>query len=627
MLMRSQGRAAWRRFNEARRGGPRARARGARRRAGDLRRRAAADPGLHHRHLRRCCSCSRRRARWCGGCSCAGDAPHDGSMRVGRSRPRARRAGARATTTSRAPPSTSTATGSPRRLGASRAARRRRARRRRHRRGHVRLRRPGGRALRARAARARAAPTARGQRAGGAVRRPRAGRGARPRRRRGGRRAPAGTRSSSPALRDARSRRRSTRWTVALRRRGRRRASSSSSRRPAPPAELARRRAVARSAAWRATSSSAACAGRCAPAAASGGRRASASAATPGATRTGTGSRSRARRARGPDGGPRVALTASARRAPQTTPTRRSGRALLGARRRAARSTTPRLSTTYDGDGHQRRAGPRAVGRRGGRLPAPRRRRGAVRLVARARRAAARLRVLPLAPRGPRGRRPLRHPARARRDPAPSISDFGGVLTAPLMDGVRAHPGRHSACRRGVRARDGADAAARRRAPAVRARARRDHRGASSSPRSSASSSRLLGRTVDAARLRRALMAALDPNEELFAYYRALRDERGLRLAMLHEQRARVGAAAGGPSCRSTRSSRPSSTPRFVGMRKPEPEIYAIVLERLGAAGRGVRVRRRPRAQRRRGARRSGFAAVHFRDTAQAIAELDALLA
>ena len=52
MLMRSQGRIAWRRFNEAAAGRPGAGARGARRRAGDLRRGAAADPGLHHRHLR-----------------------------------------------------------------------------------------------------------------------------------------------------------------------------------------------------------------------------------------------------------------------------------------------------------------------------------------------------------------------------------------------------------------------------------------------------------------------------------------------------------------------------------------------------------------------------------------------
>ena len=63
VLMRSQGRAAWRRFNEALARGPPAGARGARRRARHLRRRAAAHPGLRHRHRRPRSCCCRRRAR------------------------------------------------------------------------------------------------------------------------------------------------------------------------------------------------------------------------------------------------------------------------------------------------------------------------------------------------------------------------------------------------------------------------------------------------------------------------------------------------------------------------------------------------------------------------------------
>ena len=42
----------------------------------------------------------------------------------------------------------------------------------------------------------------------------------------------------------------------------------------------------------------------------------------------------------------------------------------------------------------------------------------------------------------------------------------------------------------------------------------------------------------------------------------------------------------------------------FVGMRKPEPEIYELTVERLGGAGERVRLPRRHRAQLRRGARR-----------------------
>ena len=63
----------------------------------------------------------------------------------------------------------------------------------------------------------------------------------------------------------------------------------------------------------------------------------------------------------------------------------------------------------------------------------------------------------------------------------------------------------------------------------------------------------------------------------------------------------------------------------FVGVRKPDPEIYAIVLERLRLPAEACAfvddVARNVEA-----ARELGFAAVHFRDTAQAIAELTSLL-
>ena len=71
-------------------------------------------------------------------------------------------------------------------------------------------------------------------------------------------------------------------------------------------------------------------------------------------------------------------------------------------------------------------------------------------------------------------------------------------------------------------------------------------------------------------------------------------------MALLTQQRARVGAALARRSCRSsTRSSRSSSTPRSSGMRKPEPgDLRAHArAPRRRAARRGVRVRRRPRDQ------------------------------
>jgi len=64
----------------------------------------------------------------------------------------------------------------------------------------------------------------------------------------------------------------------------------------------------------------------------------------------------------------------------------------------------------------------------------------------------------------------------------------------------------------------------------------------------------------------------------------------------------------------------------FVGVRKPDPAIYAIALERLELpAGECVFIDDLERNV--VAARELGFATVHFADTEQAIAELDALLA
>jgi putative hydrolase of the HAD superfamily len=64
----------------------------------------------------------------------------------------------------------------------------------------------------------------------------------------------------------------------------------------------------------------------------------------------------------------------------------------------------------------------------------------------------------------------------------------------------------------------------------------------------------------------------------------------------------------------------------FVGLRKPDRAIYALVLERLALpAAECVFVD--DLAVNIEAARELGFAVVHYRDTEQAIAELDALLA
>ena len=64
----------------------------------------------------------------------------------------------------------------------------------------------------------------------------------------------------------------------------------------------------------------------------------------------------------------------------------------------------------------------------------------------------------------------------------------------------------------------------------------------------------------------------------------------------------------------------------WVGMRKPEPEIYTLTIDRLdGPGARAVPVRRRQRAERRGGARPRADA-VHFQSNEQAIPEIRAAL-
>jgi len=119
-------------------------------------------------------------------------------------------------------------------------------------------------------------------------------------------------------------------------------------------------------------------------------------------------------------------------------------------------------------------------------------------------------------------------------------------------------------------------------------------------------------------------LAALDPNEELFAYYQELH-ERGTRFALLTNNvrewephwRAKL------PIDDIFETVVDSA---FVGVRKPDPEIYGIVLERLRLPAQECvfidDLERNVEA-----ARELGFATVHFHDTAQAIAAIDGLLA
>jgi putative hydrolase of the HAD superfamily len=203
------------------------------------------------------------------------------------------------------------------------------------------------------------------------------------------------------------------------------------------------------------------------------------------------------------------------------------------------------------------------------------------------------------------------------------ISDFGGVLTSPLTDAFLA-------------VQDGLDIPLDAYGTAMAAAAAEHggeiplfalERGQLTEAEFLAQLERglaqVLGREVSLHGFGEQLMAALHPDEELFAYYRGLRD-RGLRLAMLtnnvreweHLWRAKL------PVDEVFELVVDSA---FVGMRKPEPEIYTLTLERLGLPAEAcvfvddleINVD---------AARALGMDGVVHRDTAQTIAALDAFL-
>jgi putative hydrolase of the HAD superfamily len=205
--------------------------------------------------------------------------------------------------------------------------------------------------------------------------------------------------------------------------------------------------------------------------------------------------------------------------------------------------------------------------------------------------------------------------------PRAVISDFGGVLTTPLLDAF-------------TRANAALGIPAEALGAAMRLSAARApepplftlERGQMTEREFladlGASLGEVLGRPVDLDGYGARLMNALDRNEPLLAYYRSLH-ARGVRFAILTNNvkewrpiwRARLDAddlieliVDSG----------------FEGVRKPEPEIYALTLERLGLPGEAcafvddLEVNLPP-------AREAGMHAIHYRDADQAIAELDAL--
>jgi putative hydrolase of the HAD superfamily len=203
------------------------------------------------------------------------------------------------------------------------------------------------------------------------------------------------------------------------------------------------------------------------------------------------------------------------------------------------------------------------------------------------------------------------------------ISDFGGVITNPLIEGfTRAH------AELGVPVED--------LGTAMRLAAERNpepplwtlERGQITEPQFIGELEEILtevtGAPVELDGYGRRLMGALEPNAPLLDYYRRLRDEHGLRLAVLTNN-VREWQPIWRPRFKIDELFELVVDSGFEGTRKPEPEIYAITLERLALPGEAcafvddveVNVT---------AAREAGMHGVHFRDTAQATAELERLV-
>jgi putative hydrolase of the HAD superfamily len=203
------------------------------------------------------------------------------------------------------------------------------------------------------------------------------------------------------------------------------------------------------------------------------------------------------------------------------------------------------------------------------------------------------------------------------------VSDFGGVLTSPLVRSFAAFQDEAGiplealgAAMARVAARDGAN-------PLSELECGRMTE-ADFLARIGAQLSADLGRTVEMHTFSERYFAHLQPNEEMIAFLRSLRDEHGLRLAMLtnnvREWEPRWRAML--PVDELFELVVDSA---FVGMRKPDPAIYELTCNRLGLP---------PSAcvfiddfeHNCAAAREVGLTAIWFRDTEQAIVDVRAAL-
>jgi putative hydrolase of the HAD superfamily len=202
------------------------------------------------------------------------------------------------------------------------------------------------------------------------------------------------------------------------------------------------------------------------------------------------------------------------------------------------------------------------------------------------------------------------------------VSDFGGVLTVPLLEGFARYEERSgvSAALIGQAIARATDASGRNPLHELEMGALSEGEFLGILEREATA---IAARPVELARFGEEYMAGLEANAELFDYYRGLH-ERGIRLAMLTNN-VREWEPYWRTKLPIDEIFEVVVDSGFVGMRKPDPRIYELVLERLGLPaaacvfvddlGHNVEA-----------AEALGFAGVHHADTARTIAAVDAAL-
>ena len=202
------------------------------------------------------------------------------------------------------------------------------------------------------------------------------------------------------------------------------------------------------------------------------------------------------------------------------------------------------------------------------------------------------------------------------------VSDFGGVLTVPLMDGfariqddLGIPPAAFGSAIANAEAADGRNPL-----HAVEVGAIGEDEFLAVLERELEP---VLGRAVGLHGFGERYMAGLDANPALFACYRGLH-ARGVRLAMLTNN-VREWEPHWRTKLPVDEIFETVVDSGFVGVRKPDPAIYAIVLERLGLPAEACVFvdDLEPNVD---AARALGFATIHHVDTGRTIARLGALL-